>query len=169
MRYLITGVAGSGKSSVARELRKRGYAAYDTEVGFSYHVNKATREKAVYPANPSVKWYDAHERVFDENVLANLFKKHAAEALFICSITANQKNYYADFDKIFLLTAPDKVLVKRLEQRTDNQFGKHPLELQRIIGRHAKFDFELKALGATVIDSTEPVAKVVDKILAQVK
>ena len=30
-KYLITGVAGSGKSSVIDELRNRGFAAYDTD------------------------------------------------------------------------------------------------------------------------------------------
>ena len=168
-RFLITGVAGSGKSSVARELRKRGYAAYDTEVGFSYHVNKKTGEKAAYPAHPTLEWYEAHERVFDEKVLEDLFKKHAGEDLFICSIAANQKKYYPDFAKIFLLTADDDTLVKRIEQRTDNHFGKHPLELQRIIDRHQSFDDELKAAGAVVIDSTQPMDKVVEQILGYTK
>ena len=34
--YLITGVAGTGKSTLAKELRQRGYAAYDTEEGFEF-------------------------------------------------------------------------------------------------------------------------------------
>jgi dephospho-CoA kinase len=169
VKYLITGVAGSGKSTVAKELAKRGYAAYDTEVGFSHYVNKVSREKAVYPANPSLKWYEAHERVFDEKVLDNLFKKHSGEPLFICSITANQKRYYADFDKLFLLSAPDEVLIRRIGQRTDNHFGKHPLELQRIISRHAKFDADLREQGAIVIDSTQPLNRVVDEILAKIR
>jgi thymidylate kinase len=168
-KYLITGVAGSGKSSVARELRKRGLAAYDTEVGFSYHIDKRTGERAAYPAHPTVEWYDAHERVFDEKVLGNLFKKHANEDIFICSITANQKKFYPAFAKIFLLTAPDEVLVQRIEERTDNHFGKHPLELQRIISRHQAFDDELKTAGAVVIDSTQPMDEVVDQILEQAK
>lgn len=168
-KYLITGVAGSGKSAIAKELRRRGYAAYDTEVGFSYYVNKHSREKAVYPANPNLQWYDAHERVFDEKILENLFKKHADETLFICSITANQKKYYSEFDKIFLLTAPDKILAKRIEQRTDNHFGKHPLELQRIISRHQDFDEELKAVGAEVIDSTRPIQEVANHILTSLR
>lgn len=169
MKYLITGVAGTGKSTIAKELRTRGYAAFDTETGFSYHINKKNGEQSVYPANPSIEWYDAHERVFDEKVLKNLFKKHARETLFICSITSNQKKYYPQFDKIFLLTADDETLIKRIEQRTDNHFGKHPLELKRIIERRQAFDNELKAIDAVVIDSTKPIKKVVDEILAATK
>lgn len=167
-RFLITGVAGTGKSSAAKELRKRGYAAYDTEEGFSYYIEKATGERCAYPKNPSLKWYSGHERVFDEQVLKNLFKKHASETIFICSITANQKKFYSDFDKIFLLMADDQTIKNRLETRTGNDFGKHPLDLHRVISRHKEFDDELKSLGAIVIDASGPIEETVDKILAQI-
>lgn len=168
-KYLITGVAGTGKSTLAKELRDRGFAAYDTEEGFSYHINKKTGERAIYPANPSPEWYEQHERVFDEKILENLFKKHQNENLFISSITANQSKYYPDFDKIFLLTAPNDVIIHRLGTRTNNYFGRHPLELQRVIGRHEQFDDELKAIGAVVIDSTQPIKAVAEAILSQTK
>jgi broad-specificity NMP kinase len=169
MKYLITGVAGTGKSTLAKELRRRGYAAYDTEEGFSYYIDKRTGERCAYPKEPSQEWYDTHERVFDEKVLMNLMKKHADETLFICSITANQAKFYPQFTKIFLLNAPDDTISYRLGTRTNNYFGRHPLDLQRVIGRHQQFDDELKALGAVVIDSTQPIEAVAEEILRQTK
>lgn len=168
MKYLITGVAGTGKSTASRELRRRGYAAYDTEEGFSYHIHKVTGERAVYPANPTPEWYEQHERVFDEKILENLFKKHTDEPLFIASITANQAKYYPQFDKLFLLTAPDEIIIHRLGTRTNNYFGRNPLELQRVIGRHQQFDDELKACGAIEIDATQPIGKMVDEIIGHI-
>lgn len=167
MRYLITGVAGTGKSTAAKELRRRGYAAYDTEEGFSYYIDKTTGQRCAYPAQPSPEWYENHERVFDEKVLLNLFKKHKDEPLFISSITANQSKFYPDFDKIFLLTAADDLITHRLGTRTNNYFGRHPLDLQRVIGRHQQFDDELKAIGAVQIDASQPIDKMVDQILEQ--
>ena len=169
MRYLITGVAGTGKSTLAKELRRRGYAAYDTEEGFSYYIDKRTGERCAYPKQPSQEWYDSHERVFDEKILMNLMKKHADEPLFIASITANQAKFYPQFDKIFLLSAPDEVVTHRLGTRTNNYFGRHPLDLQRVVGRHEQFDDELKAIGAIVIDSTRPIETVADEILKIIK
>ena len=98
----------------------------------------------------------------------NLLKKHADEPLFICSITANQSKYYSEFQKIFLLSAPDDVITHRLGTRTNNYFGRHPLDLQRVIGRHQQFDDELKAVGAVPIDSTKPINDVVSEILSNI-
>jgi len=168
MRYLITGVAGTGKSTAAKELQKRGYAAYDTEEGFSYYIDKQTGERCAYPKEPSEAWYLRHERVFDERILLNLFKKHADEDLFIASITANQSKFYPDFHKIFLLTASDQIIRHRLGTRTNNYFGRHPLDLQRVIGRHQQFDDELKAVGAIIIDASKPIEQMVDDILSHI-
>lgn len=165
MNYLITGVAGTGKSSAAKELRRRGFAAYDTEEGFSFYIDKRTGERCAYPKTPSPEWYQHHERVFDEKVLDNLLKKHAREPLFISTITANQSRYYPDFTKIFLLSAPDELLIQRLGSRTGNYFGRHPLDLHRVISRHQAFDDELKAAGAIEIDATKPIDEMVDQIL----
>lgn len=169
MRYLITGVAGTGKSTLAHELRRRGLAAYDTEEGFSYYADKQTGQPAVRPTEPTPEWYDKHHRIFDEKVLMNLFKKHQDEPLFIASITANQAKFYPQFDKLFLLTVPDDIITHRLGTRTNNYFGRHPLDLARVIGRHQQFDEELIADGAVTIDSTRPIEAVADDILAHTK
>jgi gluconate kinase len=166
--YLITGVAGTGKSALAQELNNRGYAAYDTDRGFSYYTDKLTGDRVSPPPNPTPQWYSFHQRVFDEKVLMNLIKKHAAEPLFVCSITANQSKFYDQFDKIFLLTSPDDVVIHRLGTRTNSYFGRHPVDLARVVDRHKEFDQELRAAGAIPIDSTRPIETVADEILADI-
>ena len=45
--YLIEGVSGTGKSSVCRELRRRGYAAVDGDNELAYQGEPQTGEKTV--------------------------------------------------------------------------------------------------------------------------
>ena len=164
-RYLITGVAGTGKSTVGHQLHKRGYAAYDTDAGFSYYADKKTGRQVEKPAGPTFSWYEHHERVFEEKRLEQLFDQHANEPLFICSITANQKKYYPQFDKIFLLTADDELLMHRLNTRTTSEFGKHPVDFHRVFAGKKAWEDELRAEGAIEIDSSKSIETVVGQIL----
>ena len=165
MRYLITGVAGTGKSTVAEELKKRGYAAYDADAGYAFYVNKATGKRVYHPEKPSFEWYEQHERVFDEAEVEQIFQNHAGEPLFLACITANQAKYYPQFDKIFLLTADDETIAQRLKMRTNSDFGKHPVDLHRVLSGKKDWDESVKKAGAVVIDSTQPLKQVVEQIL----
>ncbi len=165
MRYLITGVAGTGKSTVAEELARRGYAAFDADAGFSYYVEKATGERCDHPQTPSLEWYAKHERVFDEAVLEHIFADYDGEPLFLASITANQSKYYPEFDKIFLLTTDDETVMERLKMRTNSTFGKHPVDMHRVLSGKTDFDETVKNAGAIVIDSTQSLEKVVATII----
>lgn len=167
-KYLITGVAGSGKSSVAHELSKLGYAAYDTDAGFSYYADKKTGLKVDKPTSPTLDWYEHHERVFNEAVLESLFEHHKDEPIFICSITANQKKYYPQFDKIFLLSASDDILMHRIKTRTTSEFGKHPVDFHRVFAGKDEFEDEVMDRGAIKIDSSVPINTVIDQILSQI-
>lgn len=167
-KYLITGVAGTGKSTIAHELAKLGYAAYDADAGFSFYVDKQTRRPVPHPKTPSLEWYAEHERIFDEAVLEKLFKKHVDEPLFLASITANQSKYYPQFDKIFLLTADDETLAHRLKTRTTSDFGKHPVDLHRVLSGQKDFDQSVRAAGAIEIDSSKPIETVAKQILIHI-
>lgn len=62
---LITGISTSGKSTIAKELVKRGYEAYDTEHnGISAWYNKETNERAAefgQVPERTKEWMDQHE------------------------------------------------------------------------------------------------------------
>ena len=168
MRYLVTGQAGSGKSSVARELARRGYAAYDTDsipeaCGMDY-VDTGL------PIPPGTRLeYPIDWRKFAWNwrlgVLDDLLA--SAEDVFVCAITSNTVSERHRFDKVFVLHLDGETLGRRLRERTGHAYGKDSLEAAAVIAHNRVIADEWRARGATVIDATRPLDEVVDDIVAQ--
>ena len=70
-RILLTGMSGTGKSSVVRELRRRGYKAVDTDYGFC-EVQPDGRQR----------WH--------EDAIEELLATEDAEVLFVAGCDENQ-------------------------------------------------------------------------------
>ena len=49
-----------------------------------------------------------------------------ADTLYVSGAVSNQGRFYAQFDAVVLLSAPEDVLLRRLHERTTNDFGKAP-------------------------------------------
>jgi dephospho-CoA kinase len=161
--YLITGYPATGKSSVAKELERRGYAAYDTDdvPGLNHYV---------YKNGTSVDFSKGHiedkselESVWNKNELAKLLQ--SADEVFICAVTSRQHEFYDQFDKIFVLTIDGATLKHRILTRTTNDFGKHPNEMKMLVDGHKGFVHQMLKEGATPIDAMQPLRKVVDDVL----
>ncbi len=111
-RVLLTGMSGTGKSSVIKQLAALGYRAVDfDEPGWSEY-------------DPEGEWIWCEDRV--QELLASLKDD---EALFVSGCAINQGKFYGQFDAVILLSAPADVIVERLKTRTNNPYGKHPEEL----------------------------------------
>jgi dephospho-CoA kinase len=113
-RVLLTGMSGTGKSSVVKQLRERGYKAVDTDDGFC----------EVQPDGRQLWRHDAiHELLATED----------ADVLFVAGCEENQGTFHPQFDHIVLLSAPLETMVERLRTRTNNPYGKAPLESDRFL------------------------------------
>lgn len=161
--YLITGYPATGKSSVADELARRGYAAYNTDdiPGLSHHAHKdgtpVDLSKGHIEDKSELEW------VWNKDKLIELL--HSADKVFICAITSRQHEFYDQFDKIFVLTIDEATLKHRLLTRTTNDFGKHPNEMKMLVDGREGFERQMLKEGAIPIDATQPLDKVADEIL----
>lgn len=161
--YLITGYPASGKSSIADELSRRGYAAYNTDdmPGLNHFVRKdgsvVDLSKGHIADKSDLEW------VWNDAEMAKLL--HSADQVFICAVTSRQHEYYDKFDKIFVLTIDEATMKDRLFSRTRSDFGKHPNELTMLLKGREGFQKQMLKVGAVPIDATQPLGKVVDDIL----
>jgi adenylate kinase family enzyme len=171
MKYLITGVAGSGKTTVANEFISRGYNAYDMDTvpGLCSWQELSTGQTVERNPEPSVEWFEKYNWSWNEKKVREILNQR--ESIFLCGFGANQDKFYALFTKVFLLTGDVNTLFQRISNRPTDEldFGKHPGERAIILKKRAELSRDLAKLGALEIDSVRPIAEVVDEILAHLK
>ncbi|MFA6529092.1 MAG: AAA family ATPase [Candidatus Gracilibacteria bacterium] len=124
---LITGIAGSGKSSVSRELNKLGCKAYDLEglEGMFKMIRKDTREDFKDYNNADMEKVKNGEWICDKNKLEELLNRQKENVVFYCGIASNHDELAPLFSKVFLLKASPDTIRKRLSNRegTDDMGG----------------------------------------------
>ncbi len=146
-RILLTGMSGTGKSTIISELRARGYLAVDMdEPGWSEHA-------------PDGDWIWCEERI------ADFLAREADDVRFVSGCASNQVRFYPQFDAIVLLNAPAALLVQRLTTRTNNPYGKHPDELAEVLGYLETVEPLLRRGATHEIDTSAPLDQVVATIL----
>ena len=92
MRVLITGMSGTGKSTVIRELQRRGFRAVDLDSpDFSQLVPAAKGETT--GVGGGMDW------VWNEERVAALLDSAGAEPLFLSGCSPNQGRFYDRLDR----------------------------------------------------------------------
>jgi RNase adaptor protein for sRNA GlmZ degradation len=164
--YLITGVSGSGKSSVAEALEVRGYAAIDADIStYSHWVDRQTGQS--YSSRPvEIEWVGRFDWLWKEKEMETVLRHGENHNQFICGTSVNQSLFYPFFNTIFLLSVVDETIVHRLQTRTNNHFGKREGDIERALDWKQGFESDIKRQGAIVIDASEPLQEVLNQILS---
>ena len=84
------------------------------------------------------------------------------EVLFVCGSSRNRDRFLPYFTKIFNLRIDDDTMRRRLQERTNNDFGKQPEEVELMLRLNR---IDEKPAGAIDVDATQPLDQVVDELL----
>jgi hypothetical protein len=68
-------------------------------------------------------------------------------------------------DTVIRLSIGEETLRRRIETRTDNDFGKDPVDLEDILGWHASSDERMQSFGAILVDAERQLEVVVHEVL----
>jgi hypothetical protein len=139
--YLVEGVSGAGKSSVYEELIRRGYKAVSTD--------RAWKDRA------SPDRWDEHKAVGE-------LERPEPDVLFVCGSSRDRDRFLPWFTKVFNLCIDDDTIRRRLRERTNNDYGKQPDELELVLRLNRSHE---KPAGAIDVDATQRLDQVVDEVL----
>ncbi len=168
---LITGVAGSGKSSVFRELKKQGCNSFDIECmeGLFCMRDKKTGKKYENYDNDEIDSVKEAEWICDEKKLKKLIEENSDKTTFYCGVASNTLDLLRFFDKIILLSITPETLRKRLSTRKSGEFGNTPESQDHVLSWKDWWENQMCKKGAIEINANANVQEVASEILKNLK
>ena len=140
VRILVTGMSGTGKSTVLRELRRRGHLTVDTD----------------YEA------WELSDGSWDEARMDVLLR--STRDVIVSGTVENQGRFYDRFKHVVLLSAPTEVILDRVRRRINNPYGKTADQQDQIL-QYVRTVQPLLRRGATLeLDGRRPVAELAEVI-----
>lgn len=157
-RVLITGMSGTGKSAVVRELVARGHRAVDLDTPeWSEWVDVASTD------TPTP--LEGRDWVWREDRIRALLLKQDQAPLFVSGCAENMGRLFSLIDVVILLSAPIETIMTRLEARSPGDYGTTEEERQKICELFATVEPLLRQSADHEIDTSGPVHATVDEIL----
>jgi len=142
-------MSGTGKSTALDELGRRGFRVVDTD---------------------SPAWSEwipaANEWLWREDRIAELLTAKEDDVLYVSGCMSNQGKSYDRFDAVVLLSAPFETILERVANRTTNDYGKRPWELDLIRFHLETVEPLLRATCTHELDASRPLDDVVDALVA---
>ncbi|KEA07892.1 AAA family ATPase [Rhizobium rhizogenes] len=166
--YLIEGISGTGKTSVATELQQRGYPVIHGDRELAYQGDPQTGvplDSSAQRQNIPDVAFGHEQHIWDVDKVKSLVADRSHAISFFCGGSRNFHHFIDLFDGGFVLDVDLDTLKRRLASRPEDEFGGKPAERDAVVRLHATQ--EGIPNNATTIDATAPLASVVDDILSK--
>ncbi len=168
--FLVTGVSGTGKSTMARQLSAWGHHAVSADADSELCGWVDLDGRAVQrPAHPDGAWLAAHEWRWDPRRLHEIMTdadRRGVDTLWLCGRAANALALVDRFDGVFLLELDEQTMIARMSSpRRGNDFGRVGDTLRDAVDANLGFVAAWRRVGAVTIDATGDVRAVGEELL----
>ncbi len=161
--YLIEGVSGSGKTTIATELERRGFAVVHGDRTLAYQGDPETGAPIPPVQLSSDPAFINTHHIWDVAQVKAIIADKNHPVVFFCGASRNRHKFADLFDAIFLLEADWRLIERRLAARVD-EWGSRAEERALVAKLHAsREDLPENAIS---IDTSKPLGAVIDLILS---
>lgn len=168
--YMVTGISGSGKTTIARRLLRHGEVAFDSKLNPGlYHFVDQKGKVAESVHLQDKAWREQFKWCLNEAELDKLLQQHAnVGRVFLCG-RANLFQYWQRAAKVFLLKIDKPTLRKRLNSLTrDKLFAKDAETQERLVAELDAVQNKITQKGAIVIDAKSSAEAIVDRMVREI-
>ena len=157
--YLVTGNPGSGKSTVAKQLLRRGFAAidpdYDRELSYWEDETGSRVLLDEGPPLPDSTWLRTHRWVWSGERMQQRIADESRPPVFVCGIALNIDELADLFSAIVLLRIDAATQEERLiAHDVAHPPGRSEAGRREIREGRALFEAEMIELGAMSVDGS---------------
>ena len=156
-RILITGMSGTGKTSVIRELLARGHQAHDLDTLEWSHWVPAVPGDDLTPGQ-------GEDWVWQLDKVRALLSRPTPLPLFVSGCAENMAELFPLLDAIVLLSAPVPTIMTRLAARTGCGYGHAEEERRKVAELIMAVEPLLRHSADFEIDTRQPVKATVDAL-----
>ena len=168
--FFITGMSGSGKTTVGRRLTELGEVALDSKIqpGLFHFSDKFGNQPIDYQPNDA-EWMAKFRWIMDKPMFDDLVSNNKnARRIFLCGGSDDIKQYWPLGQKVFMLEIDAKTMIQRLNsEERDNNFGKDKHTQLKLVERIERFQGNQIDDGAIAINAMRSIDVVVEDILSQ--
>ena len=158
----ITGIPGTGKSTITQRLQEAGYNAHDLEAipNLCYWTD-LDGNPVPFPSEVTQEFQQNHNWFCD---IEHFFSKQTGNLLILSGPPMQQGGFYKLFDKVLLLRCPKEVFIERLIKRDNNSYGKNEELRNNILTWYENFETKMLESGATPVDVDRDIEGIVEDI-----
>ncbi len=166
-QILITGVPGTGKTTLSKEFTKLGFNAFDLESidGMFKTIDINTKKTFANFDNENINNTENSEWICDKNLLSNLINDNSDKQSFYFASMSNIDDLISLFDTVILLVLDEENLRNRLSGRVGDNFGKTKEMQDWLFTWKDWWENHMIEQGAVKVNSNQPIKNIIEEII----